>query len=947
MVRGQTAGGLVGRSCELATLVRLREQAVRGRGQLVVVEGEAGIGKTRLVDEALSAAEESGIQVLRAGAEELERRRPFGVVADCLGINPATDGRRAHIARLLQEEVDRSKSPAMAAQAPGREFAVVEAMVALVEESCAQAPIAIVVEDLQWADTSSLVVLHRLARAVPQLPAVVVVTTRPLPRSDDLERLVQALGDGGATNLRLGPLEPDAVAALAHDLLGAPPGARLRRQLDAAGGNPLFVLELVRSLEAAGALERNGQAEVAAVGMPASLPMTILHALSFLPHDALEVLRVASVLGSEFTAAELAAVADRRSGALVGPLRASLCAGVLKSTGTGLAFRHDLIREALYADLPETLREALHTDAARVLANAGAPALRVAEHLMRGTSPGDGHAVSSLHQAARQAAPTSPAIAVELLERALELAGPSHPGRHRLVADHVVNLMWSGRVSDAQARCRELLDACTDPSVEGPLRLCLAQGLVAQGRAPEAVDHLDRVASSPDLSQTDRAEALAWAAHARWLCGDLDGGEATAEAARALAEEAGDAASNCIALAALALIAHSRNQLTAAVHLATEAVRLGEQSGDPEVHRFQLHLILGVFLLDVDRTKDAEVVLTQGRQLSENVGSMWNLAYYELYGGLGLYLTGRWDDAITGVEAGIQASQEMGSGHTLMARSLRSLIALHRDDLATAEEWLRAAEEELATAPAQYRSHWAWWARALLAEARGDRDAALRDLREAWQLCAPAGLASECPILGPDLVRLAVESGERALACDVARAVEGVATANPGIATMEGAALRCRGLVEDSAELLLRSVAAYRRGPRPFAGALAAEDAAAALARQGRRDEVRALFQHACAVYEALGAVRRLAQAEARLRILGVRRGVRGARQRPTSGWASLTDTEQAVVALVAQGLSNPEIAARMFLSRRTVQTHVSHILAKLGLASRVEVAAAAVRRGC
>ena len=138
---------------------------------------------------------------------------------------------------------------------------------------------------------------------------------------------------------------------------------------------------------------------------------------------------------------------------------------------------------------------------------------------------------------------------------------------------------------------------------------------------------------------------------------------------------------------------------------------------------------------------------------------------------------------------------------------------------------------------------------------------------------------------------------------------------------------------------------AYAQGPRPFELALAAEDAGAAFARHGDPAAAAPLLQRALAAYERLDAARPAARAEAGLRQLGVRRGRRGARQQPQLGWGSLTPTEQRVVALVAEGLSNPQIGERLFVSHRTVQTHLAHVFAKLGISSRTQLAAEAARQ--
>ena len=145
--------------------------------------------------------------------------------------------------------------------------------------------------------------------------------------------------------------------------------------------------------------------------------------------------------------------------------------------------------------------------------------------------------------------------------------------------------------------------------------------------------------------------------------------------------------------------------------------------------------------------------------------------------------------------------------------------------------------------------------------------------------------------------------------------------------------------------VLAAAAGAYRNGARPLDAAQAAEDAGAAFIRQGDGARGRPLLQEAVAGYERLDAGRDLARAEAALRKIGIRRSRAGARGRPKFGWASLTVTERTVAGLVAEGLSNPQIGERLFVSRRTVQTHVGHVFAKLGLSSRAQLAAELTRQ--
>ncbi len=158
------------------------------------------------------------------------------------------------------------------------------------------------------------------------------------------------------------------------------------------------------------------------------------------------------------------------------------------------------------------------------------------------------------------------------------------------------------------------------------------------------------------------------------------------------------------------------------------------------------------------------------------------------------------------------------------------------------------------------------------------------------------------------------------------------------------AALRCQGLAENDADALTAAARAHTGAFRPLELAPASEDAAAAFVKQGDPGRARPLLEQAIAIYEHLGANRDLARANGVLRLAGVRRGVRGPRKRPQFGWQSLTPTERTVAALVADGLSNPQIGERLFISRRTVQTHLVHMFAKLSISSRAQLAAQVAR---
>ena len=570
----------------------------------------------------------------------------------------------------------------------------------------------------------------------------------------------------------------------------------------------------------------------------------------------------------------------------------------------------------------------------------------MAEHLARGAGAGDAEAVAWLTRAAREAAPRAPAVAAELLERAVGLADPADPVRDGLLVERASALMLTGRLADAETICHALLDRDLLPAVEGQTRGCLGWIAVAEGRMAEALRQLERVQRSPALSDRLRASAWGWASMAHLSLGQLDEAAAVAAQARTAAAPAGDHATVSLALTCLAIVDEFRGDLREAVELIDDAARLADQSPRREGHRYPLHVTRGHILLELDRLDDARSTLQTGRRISEELGVRWPLPSYQVFLAVERFVAGQWDDALAEFEAAMGLVEETGERYSLvLGHSVRSLIALHRGELPTAGEAAASAGRELAAGGPRYRSHWATWVQALLAEAEGGTAEAFAALAGVWDECVRAGLAIELPVLGPDLVRLALAAGDRGRAAQVAAAVAEVAARNQ-VPSLDGAALRCQGLAQDDPGMLRAAVDAYTTGPpRPLELALAAEDAAAAHARHGDPTAAATLLDQALAGYQHLDAARDSARVEAGLRELGIRRGRRGPRRRPQLGWDGLTPTERRVVDLVTEGLTNPQIGERLFVSRRTVQTHLAHVFTKLGLSSRTQLAAEAARR--
>jgi DNA-binding CsgD family transcriptional regulator len=934
---------LVGRGFELDVLRAVVDEAAMGRVRMVLIEGEAGIGKTRLIAEALGFARGRGFRVFSGACDELEQDSPLRALREALGLEHGTpDPARAELARLLHSGApDRDAYTEETADAG---WLIVEAVLGVLEEVASTVPIALAVEDLQWADPLTLRALHSIARHLTRLPVVLLATVRSGSHDLDVDRLVADLLVRGAEHVRLGPLSSEEAAQLACELVDLPAGPRLLEQVGRAAGNPLFVIELVRALDDEGAIEViEGLAEALPASPPPTLRLTLLRRLSLLPDDAVNMLRIASILGSTFSLTELALLAGRNPALMVPALGALLDAGLLTESGDRLAFRHDLVRDAVYHDLPASVRKGLHRQAGAVLAEAGASVERVAGHVALGAEHGDAAAVEWLRQAAQLAAARAPATAVRLLERALEITDPGDPVRDTLVAELVEPLLSTGRLRDAEAVAREVLARRHEPGVDVRIRTSLASVLSMGARYPEGIVQLEQ--ASIAATEDERHLLAASVSMLMLLDGQVESARDRAQQAVETGERLGDDHILCVGLKTLAMVALADGFLDQAVSLARRAVSAARR-GDPAwADTVVPELWLGTALADSDRLDEADVVLQAGRWRAEQTGDLARLPLYHWAIAEARLGGGQWDDALAEAHSGLSLIEEsVNHVGDVFAHALCAHIALHRGDPSVAQSAMHDAHRRLVAGPLEIGFEWMTWIDALLLERLGQRSTALSILEQAWDLSSPLRyLQATSRAMGPDLVRMALSAGNQDRALAVTDELE--RSARHGLTpTARGLALRCRGLVADDADVLLAAVAAHRLGPRPFLLAAACEDAGMALGRIARADEAAALLNEAVAAYEELEAVWDVARVQSAQRNVGSS-PIRRARRRASFGWESLTPSETKVVSLVAEGRTNRQIADLLFVSRRTVATHMEHVFQKLGYANRVELAAEAIRR--
>ena len=463
----------MGREAELALAAAAVRQLSEGRASALVIEGEAGIGKTRLVQSIVDDARSRDVAVFCGQAHPFERTRPFGVVAAALDLSRRSpDPRRAAIGALLAGQG--AGAPARAAG--DIQYRVVEEIVDLVETSCAERPVLLVAEDIHWADSASLLAILSVARQLPLAALLVVVTARPSPLPAEVVRLLDDLAAGGARTLHLQPLKSDDVAVLAGHVLGASPGPALTAMLAKAGGNPLWAVAMLRSLADEGMLRRAGDSvEATTSELPASLSDLVVRRLRHLPTATLELLQVTAVLGDAVSLRDVAAVARRPPAEVVGQLGDAFDAQLLDEADDRVVFRHQLVHDAIYQHMPPPARRLLHREAAVALMAAGADRLDVADHLMLGAERGDEQAVAWLRDAAREASAQAPLVTVELLRRAEALLPGGHRDADLVSAEVVQALLRAGKVAEASARAEAVLARQHAAEVDTPLRLALAR----------------------------------------------------------------------------------------------------------------------------------------------------------------------------------------------------------------------------------------------------------------------------------------------------------------------------------------------------------------------------------------------------------------------------------------------------------------------------------------
>ncbi|ORB00704.1 LuxR family transcriptional regulator [Mycobacterium intermedium] len=907
-----------GRADELKVIAALVDAVAQGRGGVVVIEGPPGIGKSRLLTEVVALADRRGVRTLFGEAFEYQQTVPFfSLFMATLHADPPVGD--AEALRRLGDSAD-------------LRYWVVHDLHNAIRTAAAEAPLAIVLEDIHWADNGTALALRSLAAVRPDVAVLWVLTARTGAGGPAVQETLSVLQRSNATFVRLAAMAPDAVADLVCDALRTKADVSLLNLAAKAHGNPFLVSELVRGLGEEGRLTLSGgRAIVSGDGLPRRLGATMHQRLDLLSHEAAEVVRVAAVLPDRFTASLLAAMLERSPASLLSALEEAVRADLLVEDGERLRFRHDLLRDATRQSLPQSLRRAMERQSASTMLNMGAAPAEVATQLARSAEPGDREAVDALRQAAQSVGRGDASAAADLCRRALELLPGDDAAHGSLVAETVELLNRASRYGEAEELALAALSAAASPEDEAEIRLRFptinmysAQRRVAENR---------RALQLRGISEVTRARHLALLAYNMLYDQPRQNREA-ADAAPAAAAATGDLESKLVADVTLACLDCADGYARRALSRLEDACTLARATEPTPAHDL-LAAHHANLLAVIGRLDEAAAEIADGMERARRESNAMALdIWFDIEAWVHL-AAGRLSGARAAVESG-PPSQRTGATDLDMIRlALLAEVAVHTDDRNLLQQMANDARNAYPGGSAVVRRA-AAHALALTAWQRDDVHEAMR-----W-------LGGDISLLGTPLTpevlhlvilaaRVASAAGDAGLRARVLQAIDALERERPPVPLFSGVAGHARGMLEHDADALMTAAELLQSSARPLLYASAAEDAGAELARIDRHDaavtQLNAAFD-TFTDYEALADARRVGRT---LRRLGVERRI-VAHPRAKSGWDSLTDSELTVINLIAQGATNRAVAAQLHLSPNTVKTHVHNAFAKLGITSRAQL---------
>ena len=927
---------LRGRTAELAA-IRGQLDAVRaGRGGVMVITGVPGIGKSALLDAAEDLARQRDIEVFRSAAGIAVQVIPFGPLLDALMSAPGA---------AVDPVVLRDLS-----QCADQRFWLLREVQESLERVALRAPALIVIDDMQWADAASLAALSRLPRQLATHRIRWLFVFRSGELSPAANEALARLEATEAVKLALSPLDQTAAAGVAEDVLGGVPDDALLKVLAGVEGHPFLLTELLHGLRDESLVKVDGgTARLAGVGMPLRFVDSVDYQLGRLSASARDALQMAGVLGTRFSADELAALTGSSPAAIVSALREALAAGLIVEDGDRLSFRHDLVREAVEQTQPRTVRQSLRRRAVDVMLRHGAPPSEIAELVMDVAQPGDTEAIAILRRAAAKAGMVCPTVASQLSRRALDLTGPGDSGRGPVTAETLTYLMRAGRAADAVKLMTTAAHDLADPAAEAAARLTLAH-LSMQYAPADLIEQCRRALELPGVPAGLRIQLLSMLSVGLDMMGDLPAAEKAASDAAATALASGDAANSVVTLIPQAMQALARGDWRRSLDLAREAgARKNTVPGSTD-RLFMPDSWQALICIAVGNLDEAFALIDAGVQVAQRDGTSANLRVWSMLRCRALFLSGQLADARAEAEATIEMADEIGDGSygyiNHVALYILGLVALHTGDPAGLAQARRSAAGLARAQESPSGQRLGAWLTALMADGTVASALNAQAAVELLDPLADGALSATSPRTFADsaaLTRVLLNVGRRSDAETVVARLESFAALHPDYPYLDCEALHARAVLDRDPDIALRAAELSSADPRPLIRAAVLEDAGTLLG-DPRSAEAVPLFETALAVCTAAGAERDAARIRSLLRARGVRPPVSGPRS--ARQWPELTESEYTVVSLVAEGATNRQVAERLYLSPYTVNSHLRHVFSKLGIRSRTELVRLAAEAG-
>ncbi len=917
---------LLERDRELGVLEDLIQRALEEDPALAFVEGQAGIGKSRLLAATREAANAAGFRVLAARGSDLERELPFGVVRqlfDPLLVGP--DERARWLTGHAEPAARVFEPPAGGDPAPDVSFGVLYGLFWLTANIAAEGPLLLLIDDLHWCDQASLRFVAYLERRLEGLPVLVAAAARTAEQRPDSRLLAEIADDPVAVSIRPSELSEAAVAELVRERLGAAAEQAFCAAChEATGGNPLLLRELLKTLQAEGVQPDRAHADVIRDVGPRAVSRTVLLRLARLPSDAIPVARAVAILGEGAGLPAVATLAELDEQRVADAARALAGAEILRAEPP-LGFVHPLVRDAVYHELAAAERELLHERAAKLLMDLGAAPELVAAQLLAVPRRGELWVVELLSEAAQTARGHAPESAASYLQRALEEPPPAEQREQLLLELGLVE----GYVNATAAveHISQVNDHLVEPQARADAAAILGRMLLFTGPPQEAARVVQRALADIPAEQGGPRKALeAVELYTAAFGADLpDATERLAQArAAGLGKGLGSAMLNGVAAWDWALRGGSAEECA---ELALAVLADGRLIAlDPG---FMTLVPTGVLVLaDRDEVlRVGEAAMSSARQRSGSLIVVSSVSVWRGWAWLERGELTEAEDALRQAIEGIGLMGEQNGAGKAYAVGFLSRALIERGELEGARAALtgcppptpgsdgdalvRRSTIELSLAEGD-------WARAL-AETNLYRERLGSVENVAW---APWRSLKAQALDG-------LERRDEALAVLDEELVQARRWGAPGALART---LRLLGTMRrrDGLDLLNEAVEIAAASPARLEHAKALTALGSGLRLARKPSDARAPLRDAFEIAGHCGAQPLAEHARAELYAAGGR-----PRREALTGLESLTPSERRVADLAAAGQSNRDIAHELYVTPKTVEVHLTSIYRKLGVRNR------------